>query len=310
MFPREHFHRIFSRASLSLLLFFLSSLASFAQKEKEVKDFHLRKNIREAGLQYQFTVLDEDRHGVWFYHRHKRYHWFKAQRILSTEGASAGILLHGNFEAFYSHKQLAIRGRFCKGLKSGEWKEWYEDGSLKAVERWAGGRQRGEQMYYNADGSVREVIQARQWSQTTFRNDSLITQHGKKTEIRVYDGQARIASITRTKNGVLHGDQLRYEDGRKVESLHYKNGSLVEPKTKKEGKAQTAEEQGEEKESFFKRLFRKKDKAEKDAEKEKKETEPKEKTEKSSRKDKPSKEKPAKDKPAKDKQKNNTDPKP
>lgn len=279
---------------LSLLLLVSAPILGFGQKE--VKDYYLRKNIRHDGLQFQFTVLDDDRHGVWLYHRHKRYHWFKAQQVLSTEGASSGVLLHGNFEAFYGNKQLALRGRFNKGLKSGEWMEWYEDGSLKALEQWSNGRKRGEQIYYAADGKVNEVVQERRWSQSIYRNDSLLSHRGIRTEVRVYDENKRLASLEHFKHKVLHGEVVRYEAGRKVETLHYKNGVLQEPKVKEAKKEKTEADPKEEKESFFKRIFRKKEKTEKGEEKpkspkEKNPKEPKVKKEKEPKAEKPEKEK-------------------
>lgn len=225
--------------------------------QKEIKEYYVRKNIRQDGLQCQFNVLDEDKRGVWFYQRHKRYHWFKSQQVISTEGASAGVLLHGSYEAFYGNKQLAMRGRFNKGLKSGEWMFWYDDGSISRLEHWSNGRQQGEQITYAQNGEVTEVVQMRRWSHSVYANDSLRQIMGNKERILVYDERNLLVSDEHFKHGVLHGKVVHFEDGKRSEVLNYRDGELIPAKEKKE-RVREKKVKEEEKLPFFQRIFRKK----------------------------------------------------
>jgi len=262
--------------ALMLLMAFLSG-PKFIWSQKEIKEYYVRKNIRQDGLQCQFNVLDEDKRGVWFYQRHKRYHWFKSQQVISTEGASAGVLLHGTYEAFYGNKQLAMRGRFNKGLKSGEWMFWYEDGSISRLERWCNGRQQGEQISYAQNGEVTEVVQMRRWSRSMYSNDSLHEIRGVKEHLQVFDDRHRLVSDEHYKHGVLHGKVVHYEDGKKGETLNYRDGEL-QPEKEKPQRARKEKPENEEKLPFFQRIFRKKKQTVEDekTEKVKKEKPPKE----------------------------------
>src|SRR3989338_6619662 len=185
-----HLKKGFYLVLLPLIVFLLRSGPTWSQKE--IKEYYVRKNIRQDGLQCQFNVLDDDKRGVWFYQHHKRYHWFTSQQVMSTEGASSGVLLHGSYEAFYGNKQLAIHGRFNKGLKSGEWMFWYEDGSISRLERWNNGRQQGEQISYAPNGEVEEVRRMRRWSRSVYSNDSLHEIRGVKEHLQVFDDRHRL----------------------------------------------------------------------------------------------------------------------
>jgi hypothetical protein len=97
------------------LTFVLCVANVFAQKE--LKEFYLKRTLKQDGLQFNFQVLDDDKHGVWLYDQQKFYHWFMSQRVHSTQGESSGVLLNGEFESFYPSKQLCEKGVFSKGLK-------------------------------------------------------------------------------------------------------------------------------------------------------------------------------------------------
>lgn len=284
----------------TLLLLFITS-GTFAQPD--LKEFYLRKTIRQDGLQCQFSVLDDHRHGVWLYRKHKRYHWFKAQLVISTEGASSGVLLHGLYEAFYDNKQLAKRGQFTKGLKSGEWMFWYEDGSLARIEHWKNGALRGEQIDYLPDGSVDVITRVKGKTVSEFHLDTLRTVRGNSEEIKVFDDRGRVAYEENRRYGVLHGKVCYYEDGKKIRTEQYREGELVPEKQRAEKPA----DGGEEKEPFLRRIFRKKAKdgaeapAENTSGKEKKGREDKEKGEKTSGKEpREKKEKPVKEEKVKE----------
>ena len=108
--------------------------ASYTIAQNHLEDFTLKRSLKQDGLQFNFTVLDDDKRGVKHHKPSKFYYWFKAQHVRATQGASSGRLLHGKFEAFYPDKQLAQQGSYKKGLKHGKWQYWYPDGSFKKVE--------------------------------------------------------------------------------------------------------------------------------------------------------------------------------
>ena len=248
------------RVSVFILLL-LNALFGFSQKE--LKEFYLNRSLKQDGQQFQFKVLDDDKRGVWFYKKDKFYHWYKAQHVMSTQGASAGVLLHGTFEAFYPNKQLAQRGRFQKGLKSGEWLYWREDGTLLRSEHWRNGVLRGQQKTYNEHGVVSETVVIKRWSNERLAGDTLIQTKGNKERITLFDDRGRVAHIEERKFGELHGKVNTYEEGKLIESKRYKNG---EERVKKEKESKEAETEAvdEEKEPFFKRLFKKKEKSQDD----------------------------------------------
>jgi len=250
----------------------------FVNAQKQAKDFYLKRSLKQDGLHFQFTVLEEDKQGVWFYNKQRFYHWYKAQRVLSTQGASSGTLLHGNFEAFYPNKQLAQRGRYQKGLKSGEWLYWSQDGILSRSEHWSNGKFRGIQKWYDGNGEEMETVHLKRWSKERRVADSLIETRGNKQTIVLVDERGRVVKRENRKHGILHGKVSTYEGGKLIERKRYKNG-VEQVKKEKEPK--------EEKEPFFKRLFKKKDKTDK--------VEKSSSKEKKAKKDKPKREKKKKD---------------
>lgn len=177
------------------------------------KDFYLKKSMKQDGYQYQFTVLEDDKRGVWFYSRDKFYFWYKAQRVLSTQGASSGQLLNGNFEAFYENKQLAQKGYFRKGLKDGKWMYWRNDGTLISIENWNKGSFSGTTEFFDAKGDGFETIRHRTLSTTRTTADSVIVNKNYRKVKVVY---------------------LKDENGKVIQKDVYKKGELQDKKPKKE----------------------------------------------------------------------------
>lgn len=182
---------------LTAIFFFLSVFVLSAQKID--KYLYLKHSTKQDGLSFQFTVLEDDKHGVWIYDKSKFYYWFKAQKVLSTQGGSSGLLLHGNFESFYENKQLAQKGSFHKGLKNGEWKYWRENGTLLKVENWKKGRQAGEEIIYNEKGEPIATTCYKRNGFTRKTADSLIVSNfkGTKKTITTFDAQGKITSKTK-----------------------------------------------------------------------------------------------------------------
>ena len=234
-----------------IALLLLCHFGCFAQKP--LRDFYLKRSLKQDGQQFQFTVLDEDKHGIWVYQKDKYYHWYKAQNVISTQGGSSGTLLNGKFEAFYPNKQLARKGSFHKGLKHGKWLYWREDGTLFSSENWVNGVQRGQQKCYDTDGQEIELTRVKRNRVERRVGDSLLISrnNGKYEKITIYDDANQRKYCEERKNGRLHGKVSTYEDGKLVETVRYKNGEQLVKEEKVKGG---------EKKNWFKSLFKRKDK--------------------------------------------------
>jgi hypothetical protein len=84
------------------------------------------------------------------------YTWFKSQKVHTTQGRSAGNLLHGNFSKHHLNGQLAEQGSYAYGLKNGEWTTWTTEGQLQDSKTYKNGRLKGDFANYDADGSISE----------------------------------------------------------------------------------------------------------------------------------------------------------
>lgn len=208
------------------VLLTIISFSLFAQKP--LKDFYLKRTLNQNGLQYEFSVLDEDKHGVLLYSKEKFYFWYKAQGVKSTQGESSGILLHGEFESFYENDQLHQKGTFKRGLKCGEWMHWREDGSLVYSETWAKGELKAKK-WYNQEGILykSERSWGRDWEKE--KADTVIVKRTLfKKERRIYrDAEGKLTKEENWKDGVLHGKSIFYSDGTLERTEKYKNGELV-----------------------------------------------------------------------------------
>ncbi len=256
----------------SLLLFLIMATAFPSVAQKALKDFYLKRRLTQGGLQYEFSVLDEDKHGVFHYKKNKYYFWYKAQSVMSTQGESAGVLLHGEFESFYSNGQLFEKGEFKRGLKKGEWMHWRNDGSLIFTEDWSKGELKAKK-WYDQNGNVYKAEQA--WGYDLSKNsaDTLVVRRKSGKENRYYnDENGTLLKSERWKDGQLHGKTRYYENGKHEKTEKYKKGELMSSSDdivekekdessekkkrtwfKRKEKEDTNESESKEKRSLFKR---------------------------------------------------------
>ncbi|NRA11302.1 MAG: hypothetical protein HRT57_05030 [Crocinitomicaceae bacterium] len=238
-----------------ILLMLFSVLSCYGQKP--LKEFYLKRSLKQEGLSYTFTVLDVEKHSVRKYREDKFYYWYKAQHVLSTQGNSSGTLLHGKFETFYSNKQLSSKGQFNKGLKQGHWLYWRKDGTLEKSENWSMGRQLGTQRFYDATGQENETLTLGKGKSKRKVSDSLIVTNHNQT-ITVYDSIGNITRVEHRKNGALDGKVKTYEGGKLVETETYRNGIKVEKAADDSTKA-NSDKFGAKMKAWFKNLFSKKE---------------------------------------------------
>lgn len=227
---------------LCLMICFLSV------SQEPTKNFYLKKSLKQNGFQYQFTVLDEDKRGVWHYNKTKFYFWYKAQKVLSTQGGASGELINGDFVAYHENKQLAQKGTFCKGLKDGKWMYWRTDGTLIMIEFWKKGDPCGTKEIFNENGESVETIKHSRFSSTRTISDSIIVTNRK---------------------GELKSIYLKDDKGKIIEKQEYRKGELIEEKKKEESSKK--KEKVAKKESLFKRIFKNKNKSKEKAKEKKKE---------------------------------------
>ncbi|MCR9171947.1 MAG: hypothetical protein NXI10_05620 [bacterium] len=255
--------------------------ASYVNAQDHLKDFSLKRSLKQDGLHLQFMVLDADKKGVRHHQPSKFYYWTKAQHVRATQGASSGLLLHGLFEAFYPDKQLAQKGSYKKGLKHGTWKYWHEDGTFQRVEKWSHGELSGKQLFYDEQGHLSRTEWIRGTIKKRVQTDSII--HWKafdRKTIILLDSNGRKTEVQHFKNGVLHGVQKTFADGKVESKQRYKNGELIEKESKKDEEVtSTSEATNEEKEpgklkqlwqNIFKKDKKEKTKQEKETKEEKK----------------------------------------
>lgn len=218
----------------------LALVAIESRAQQNLHDYALKRSLYQDGLQYVFTVLDSDKRGVLRYDFSKTYFWLKAQRVVSTQGASSGDLLHGNFEAFYPSKQLARKGRFDKGLKDGSWYYWREDGTLLCSEHWNRGKKSGKQVMFDQNGQEKEVTRIKSGGSVRSNADStIILKIGDRKVIELRDSTGTVVEVQRFKNNELHGAQTTFEKGKQTSKVRYKNGELMEEKVREDKQGST-----------------------------------------------------------------------
>lgn len=252
------------------LVFLFSLFVTFTHSQREVKEFYLNRNLKQDGLQMQFKILDEDKHGVWFYNKEKFYFWYKAQHVLSTQGESSGLLLHGEFESFYSNKQLYNKGEFHKGLKSGEWIYWREDGTIRRTEDWRNGNLK-KVASHDSSGVVVESATFKLNKKIRTCQDTVELIKGNKVKRSVYQDN-KLVKVETFKNDVLHGKQKFFENGKLVSTRKFVEGEekiKIEKKDSEETIETSKKEKSNdhpEKQSFFKKRFKKKESTEEENE--------------------------------------------
>ena len=209
----------------------------------------------------QFTVLDSDSRGVRHHDNRKTYYWYKAQKVIGTQGGSSGQLLHGLFESFYSNKQLCEKGSYLKGLKNGGWNYWRADGTLLKQEHWKKGRQKGTQLFYDTKGKLTKTTIIRGRRSTSHSGDSLVEICRNRQTVTTFDSLGHTLSVARYKKSLLHGKQETISGSEKTTEV-YRNGelSVKKERTKKTKESAGSEDPktdqaaGTEKEPFFKKL--------------------------------------------------------
>ena len=217
--------------SLIIAFLFLTSFFSFSQEIE--KDLYLKHSVRQDGESFNFSVLSEDKKGPLHHDKTKYYYWFKAQKVMSTQGGSSGLLLNGKFESFYDNKQLSSKGHFCKGLKDGEWLYWRENGTLIHVEHWKKGKMFGAEMIYDEKGNVKSTTNYKCSSFSKTTEDSLIVSNysGTKKSITTFDDKGEVISKKSFKNG----EEIEVKEKFKIGSVFKKketSGNSSENKAK------------------------------------------------------------------------------
>lgn len=152
------------------------------------KDIYLKHTTLQDGLTYQFAVKDSKELPKDDYDITKFYYWYKAQRIVITQGGASGQLLHGPFTAYYDSKQLFAQGNFVSGVKDGKWQYWSDAGFLLRMEQWKKGIKSGVEESYSVTGKLLETCNYRKRGYVRQTSDSLIkaTYAGDKKKIFVY----------------------------------------------------------------------------------------------------------------------------
>jgi hypothetical protein len=135
---------------LALTFLFVSlCLPIFAQKDFSELNYNSQTiNHAEYSEKIEFTYSDK----IVKTKINLKYHWIKNQKVLITQGGYSGKLLHGNYEAFYSNKNLMEKGSFKLGLKDGHWIYWRIDGSIEKSEYWKNGKQIKYSVLYSTEG--------------------------------------------------------------------------------------------------------------------------------------------------------------
>ena len=191
---------------ISLIIVF----TSFSQEPK--KDFYLKKSLKQDGFQYQFTVLEEDARGIRYFNKTKFYFWYKAQKVISTQGGASGQLLNGEFEAYHENKQLAQQGTFHKGLKDGEWTYWRKDGTLITIENWKHGEYSGTKELFNEKGELIETCKYSRFKCAKNHGDSTVIAKNRVPRSERSTHRAELSRDSKNKKKM---------DSEKVEKKHW-----------------------------------------------------------------------------------------
>jgi len=260
-----------------LLLVSFISITCFSQEKVNYANL---KSLRQDGEFIQFQVEDFNPKKNNRYNKSLTYYWYKSQSVISTQGGSSGLLLHGIYEHFHANKQLAVRGFFKKGLKNGTWTYWNEEGKLTREEFWSKGKPKKSALIFNAKGKVEKETNYGKDEVIYQLDEQTITTNIDSTQVTVVDQypNGNKKSVAHFKNDNLHGKQIEFDEkGNVLELKTYKHGELHGKQVIKDSIIQNYKngelhgkqvlndstvlyfKKGEEKTPIFKRIFKKKE---------------------------------------------------
>lgn len=247
--------------ALNLFRIFVLLILTFYSQESiaqsQLKDFSSRRSVKQDNMQMIFFVRDEDKIRPNSLKNDTWYHWFKSQKIMTTQGGADGLLLEGLFTAFFSNKQLAQKGKFKKGLKVRSWEYWRKDGTLKMTEKWRGGSL-VQVKSHDEKGVVFRIEKKSFGKNKIYTKDSVwIYKHDELVNLKTYSSDDKLITKANYKNGVLNGTYKMFEKGKLISKSNYKNGEVV---PKKEDSEEELDKEPSKFISFWKNLFKKKEK--------------------------------------------------
>lgn len=230
------------------LLFLFCLFALLNANSQSPKNINPTMIVKQDGLSHKFTLDDYSLKTKTNHNKRKTYFWFKAQRIIATQGGSSGTLLNGEYQSYYDNSQLNENGFFRKGLKHGTWKSWYRNGKLKSIERWKYGRQLHRQYFFDKQGNIQKRVWIHRLGRQMETMDTTMVLQGRKLRISIMDSLGKVTEIQKFKNGLLHGKQSTFgKDGSNTVSYYRKGVKLetVLKKLEKEGKKKTKEDKSD-----------------------------------------------------------------
>lgn len=249
--------------------------------QEEVNYSKLR-SLRDGESFIRFQVMDLNDSKKVKLENDMVYHWFKSQKVMSTQGGASGVLLDGIYEEFYPNSQLKTKGSFKKGIKHGNWRHWSKDGKLQKEIQWRKGKRVKEAIEYDTRGNVVKRKDFSADKTVYYEENKIIKTEKDSTEVEIIhkyeNGQTE--KVERFEDGRLEGKQVKYNsDGDMVYLKNYKAGKLHGKQIDKEGN-KSYYKNGEPHTPLLKRLFQKKDDSEeeKSEESKKKSTTKKEET--------------------------------
>ncbi|MEX1192866.1 MAG: hypothetical protein WED10_05260 [Brumimicrobium sp.] len=280
---------------LTVLFLSFCTLSFVGYSQEKVNYANLKSHRVDDGfVRFQVEEFNPDKKNK--YKKDLNYFWYKSQNVMSTQGGSSGLLLHGIYEKFYNNKQLAIKGNFKKGLKHGKWTYWNDQGRMIKEEFWRKGKPKKSAVNYSVKGEVKKEKNYSKDEIVYNKKDEIIKTNMDSTSVEIIkkDQNGQTTSVERYKKGKLHGKQLNYDENGRLSSFeNYKNGELHGKQKLPDGST-VRYKKGVLKEPLLKRLFKGKDKEENEDEDVKDEQSDKKnskKEKKGAKKDKKSKEK-------------------
>jgi antitoxin component YwqK of YwqJK toxin-antitoxin module len=243
---------------IQLFLIFLLIFGFNGLWAQNITDINPSYNIKQDGLSHRFTLSDYTLKEKKNHKKQKTYYWYKAQKIIATQGGSSGTLLNGVYTSYYTDDQLCEKGNFDQGLKDGEWKKWHSNGRLMEVCRWRNGRQIGRQLYYSDQGQIEKSVWLSRFRKEVKTVDSIQVIRMNREKLTLLDTLGKITEVQKYRRGKLHGRQVVYETDRAKTVSYFRKGNETEffkakrDKVAKEEKTKTVKEKKPKKEKKVK----------------------------------------------------------